>query len=144
MAGMKTGSGAISLPPQVAGTAKAGHVNNFEPYVDPLHPVGSIVLIKEPTHDFHYVTKDVIGIVYEAYVHQGFKMYAVIFTRTADCLDMKLMKPSTENLSNELCCQHLDEHRLCPVTIQILLDGSNSKLLGRKHSPGLTDLTYSA
>ena len=49
------------------------------PYIDPTYPVGSIVLIREPTHDFYYETKNVIGIVYEAYVYKGFKMYAVLF-----------------------------------------------------------------
>lgn len=82
----------------------------------------AVVMVKEPTHDYHYVSKDVIGIVYEAYVHKGFDMYAVLFKKASDCLDMKLMKQTTEHLSEELCFHHLDEHRLSPVEVQILSD----------------------
>lgn len=96
----------------------------FEPYIDPLHPVGSVVLIEEPTHDFYDVSKNLLGIVYEAYVHKGFKMYAVLFQSKSDCLDMKFIKSTTKDLSQELCCQHLDEHRLTPVKLQILPDAS--------------------
>lgn len=108
-----------SLPPQDGRSC-------FEPYIDPLYPAGSIVLIKEPTHDFYSVTQDVMGLVYEAYVHRGFRMYAVLFKNTADCLDMKFMKPSTSGLSEELCCQHLDEDRLCLVTFQNQTHGMHS------------------
>lgn len=90
---------------------------DFQPYIYPLYPVGSLVLIKEPTHDFYYITKDVIGIVYEAYIHKGFKMYAVLFKKASDCLDMKDLKQTTKDLSNEICCQHLDEHRLSNIKL---------------------------
>ena len=89
----------------------------YAPYLNPVYPVGSIVLIKEPTHDFYDRTKYVLGLVYEAYVHKGFKMYAVLFKRHPDCLDMRFFKPSIAHLTDELCCQHLDEHRLKPLRV---------------------------
>lgn len=105
-------------------------MNGFEPYVEPLYPVGSIVLVAEPTHDFHYDTRNVIGIIYEAYVHKGFKMYAVLFKNSPDCFDMKFIKPSTEHLTEELCCQHLDEHRLTLVDFQLPLDVLKASSVG--------------
>ncbi len=92
--------------------------SDFAPYIDPLYPVGTAVLIEEPTHDFYYVTRDVLGIVYEAYMHKGFKMYAVLLKKAPDLYDMKFMKPSTEHLTVEVCCQHLDEERLTPIQAQ--------------------------
>ena len=88
-------------------------------YAEPLYPVGSVVLVAEPTHYFHCETKNVIGTVYEAYIHKGFKMYAVLFKKCPDCFDMKFVKPSTERLTEELCCQHHDEHRLSPINFRL-------------------------
>ena len=101
-------------------------MNGFEPYVEPLYPVGSIVLVAEPTHDFHYDTRNVVGIIYEAYVHRGLKMYAVLFKNSPDCFDMKFIKPFTEHLTEDLCCQHLDEHRLSPVSFALPSDGAGA------------------
>jgi hypothetical protein len=42
-------------------------------------------------------------------------MYAVLMQRRNDLYDMKSMKSSTATLSAEVCCQHLDEDRLCPL-----------------------------
>ena len=64
---------------KIGHSAKGMMRRSEAPYIDPTYPVGSIVLIREPTHDFYYETKNVIGIVYEAYVYKGFKMYAVLF-----------------------------------------------------------------
>ena len=99
-----------------------GHKGD-ELYTDPTHPVGS-VLVREPTQDFYYETRKVIGIVYEAYVHKDFKMYGVLFKKAEDCLNMRLRRSSTKGLSEEICCQHLDEHRLSPVNIQTSLDAA--------------------
>lgn len=109
--------------------------NGYSPYTNPTHPVGSIVIIEEPTHNpwdyTHNERKDtltsspprgtiaresVLAMVYESYMHKGHKMYSVLFEQGADCLDMKQFKCSTNTLSKDICCQHLDEHRITACT----------------------------
>lgn len=80
-------------------------------------PTGSIVLIKEPTHDFWNYTSDILGFVYETYVEKGVDMYAVLMQKRRDLYDMKHFRKSTENLSKDICCQLLEAHRLATVPI---------------------------
>ena len=98
-------------------------IKNREPYEDSVYRVGSIVLVENPTHDVNDYTSNVVGLVYEAYVKGGNKMYAVVFEKRMDLYDMKDFKASTEHLSEELSCQHLEEDHLSAVKFLVPADG---------------------
>ena len=49
--------------------------------------------------------------VYDVYIDRGYNIYIVLFTKHNDCYDMRDFEFRTENLPDELCCQHLDEDR---------------------------------
>jgi hypothetical protein len=81
------------------------------------YPVGTIVLIKEPTHN-HWIgqtnikTFNVYGIVYDAYEKNGFNVYVILFRSEEDLYDMRYMREDTMHLPAHLCVQHLDEDRI--------------------------------
>lgn len=81
----------------------------------PKFTVGSVVMIPEPTHHQWYNTHNVIGFVYESYVHNGRHVYVILCKKFLDLYDMKHMSPSTAGLSDGICCQHLDEDRIQPL-----------------------------
>ena len=83
------------------------------PYHNPMYPTGSIVLVEKPTtHNDMYETISTIGLVYESYMHKGYRMYAVLMKNNFAFYDMKYFKASTSSLSSDICCQHLDENRI--------------------------------
>ncbi len=89
---------------------------DYLPYPNPLYPVGSIVAIDKPTtHTDTYKTTRTMGLVYEAYIHNGFPMYGVLMKKNHAFYDMKHCKQSTSCLSSDVCCQHLDENRIVTI-----------------------------
>jgi hypothetical protein len=84
----------------------------YKDCMDPMYPVGSIVYIPAPTQTQFVSELGAYGFVYEAYECDGHNIYAVLIMKSMSHYDMKQFKPSTEMLSANVCCQHLDETRL--------------------------------
>ncbi len=93
---------------------------DYLPYPNPTYPVGSIVIVDNPTtfNDLDKTTS-IMGFVYEAYNHKGFPMYCVLMKKNPVLYDMKEFKKSTSCLSSDICCQHLDEKRISTLEFEL-------------------------
>ena len=71
----------------------------FKVYEHPKYPIGSIVIVEDPTHDHWDITKNIPGFIYEAFLYGNNmeKMYTVLIQKHKDCYDMKHCKLSTIN-----------------------------------------------